>query len=77
MSCIEVASDLDAKCIAKMPCFVMIAGVMFMYKYLFFHHVVGSCVQVISDFDEMKKLISRLHLSLEGEDQDNEDFMKR
>lgn len=34
--------------------------------------------QVISDFDEMKALIARLHLSVQdGEDDGNEAFMNR
>ena len=30
-------------------------------------------MQVISDFDEMKKLIAKLHVSLDEEDEDEED----
>lgn len=35
--------------------------------------------QVISDFDEMKKLIARLHVSLhqDEEDEENEAFLER
>lgn len=34
-------------------------------------------IQVVSDFDEMKKLIARLHVSLDEEDEENEAFLER
>lgn len=38
-------------------------------------------MQVVSDFDEMKKLIARLHVSLDEEedeeDEENEAFLER
>lgn len=41
-------------------------------------HTPSLIDQVISDFDEMKALIARLHLSIEeGEDDDNEAFINR
>lgn len=34
-------------------------------------------LQVISDFDEMKELIAKLHVSLDEEDDENEAFLER
>lgn len=31
-------------------------------------------IQVVSDFDEMKKLIARLHVSLDEEDEEDEEI---
>lgn len=63
---------------------LVLFGGSFLYSKIFHQH---SCAdfpraQVISDFDEMKKLIAKLHVSLEeGEDdqddQDNEAFKQR